>query len=77
MDSFYGIVFGICAVVAAVLEWGNRSGADGKQSALPTEFVAFKNNYLIVYTLMMGTLVDHRLLLPPIFRLLHGLLMRV
>lgn len=64
MEAFYGLVFGVCAIMAAVLEWGNRSGADGKNSALPTDFVAFKNNYLLVYTLMMGKDMIHAPRIP-------------
>ena len=54
MDSFYVLLFGLQALLAAVLEYGNRLGSDNKPSAAPTEFLGFRNNYLVVYSLMMG-----------------------
>lgn len=55
------ILFGIQALLAAALEYGNRLGSDNKHSAAPPEFLSFRNNYLVVYSLMMGkTIVDYR-----------------
>ncbi len=51
--EFYWIVFGVAAVLAAALEYANRAGKDGKAN-FTREFALFRNNYLIVYSLMMG-----------------------
>ena len=52
MDSFYGLLFGAAAVLAAVLEYGNRLGKSTASTS--REFTLFRNNYLVVYSLMMG-----------------------
>ena len=52
MEPFYTVVFGVLAAVAAVLEL-----TKSKESAADTsskEFSRFKNNYVLVYALMMG-----------------------
>ena len=48
------LLFGVQALLAAVLEYGNRIGNDNKHSGASTEFLSFRNNYLVVYSLMMG-----------------------
>uniref|UniRef100_A0A453JDY0 Uncharacterized protein n=1 Tax=Aegilops tauschii subsp. strangulata TaxID=200361 RepID=A0A453JDY0_AEGTS len=50
MEIFYYVVFGGLAAVVAGLELG-KSGKD--RVATPTAFNAFKNNYVLVYSLMM------------------------
>lgn len=58
MESFYWTVFAFFLVATGFLEMKNRAAAAAaekgqeKGSAL---FNAFKNNYLLVYSLMMGT----------------------
>lgn len=49
------IIFGLSAIIAAVLEYGNRLRADAsKQVSAPSEFFSFRNNYLVVYSLAMA-----------------------
>ena len=52
MELFYYLVFGALSAVVAGLELG-KSGKD--RVATPTAFNAFKNNYVLVYSLMMCT----------------------
>lgn len=52
METFYALLFGVAAVLAAGLEYGNRAGKNGTTTT--REFVAFRNNYLVVYSLMMA-----------------------
>ncbi|VAH17153.1 unnamed protein product [Triticum turgidum subsp. durum] len=52
MEVFYYLVFGGLAAVVAALELG-KSGKD--RVATPTAFNSFKNNYVLVYSLMMCT----------------------
>ncbi|KAK1653633.1 hypothetical protein QYE76_071501 [Lolium multiflorum] len=51
MEVFYYLVFGALSAVVAGLELG-KSGKD--RVATPTAFNAFKNNYVLVYSLMMS-----------------------
>ncbi|VAH05311.1 unnamed protein product [Triticum turgidum subsp. durum] len=51
MEVFYYLVFGGLAAVVAALELG-KSGKD--RVATPTAFNSFKNNYVLVYSLMMS-----------------------
>ncbi|XP_047083167.1 molybdate-anion transporter-like [Lolium rigidum] len=51
MEAFYYVVFGALSAVVAGLELG-KSGKD--RVATPTAFNAFKNNYVLVYSLMMS-----------------------
>ncbi|CAM0870917.1 unnamed protein product [Alopecurus aequalis] len=51
MEVFYYLVFGALAAVVAGLELG-KSGKD--RVATTTAFNAFKNNYVLVYSLMMS-----------------------
>lgn len=53
MENFYVVLFGVAAVLAAALEYGNRMGKGGAVATNP-EFSRFRSNYLIVYSLMMG-----------------------
>ena len=53
MEPYYVLLFGVAAVLAGGLEYGNRM-AKGATQATSTDFVRFKNNYLVVYSLMMG-----------------------
>lgn len=50
---FYYLVFGAMSVVVAVLEF-SKNNKDRINTS--TAFNAFKNNYLVVYSLMMGKL---------------------
>lgn len=52
MELFYIIVFGGLAAIVAALEL-SKSSKDRINT--PSAFNAFKNNYLLVYSLMMGT----------------------
>lgn len=52
MEVFYGIVFLLSALAAGCLEWTKKSesnSGDGDQ-----DFLKFRNNYVLVYALMMG-----------------------
>ncbi|CAI0441803.1 unnamed protein product [Linum tenue] len=51
MEIFYFLVFGGLAAVVAVLEF-SKSNKDRVNT--PTAFNSFKNNYLVVYSLMMA-----------------------
>lgn len=53
MELFYTALFGVAAVLAAVLEYGNRAGRNAPGNST-REFAVFRNNYLLVYSLMMG-----------------------
>lgn len=52
MELFYYLVFGGLSAVVAVLELTKTSK---DQVATSPAFNAFKNNYLVVYSLMMGS----------------------
>lgn len=52
MEIFYFVVFAGLAAVVAALEL-SKSSRDRINSS--SAFNAFKNNYLVVYSLMMGT----------------------
>lgn len=52
MELFYYLVFGGLAAVVAVLEL-SKNNKDRIVTSQP--FNSFKNNYLLVYSLMMGT----------------------
>jgi hypothetical protein len=54
MEVFYAGLFGVAAILAAVLEYGNRAGRNAPGNST-REFTIFRNNYLLVYSLMMGT----------------------
>ena len=55
MEGFYGVFFALLSTICMVLEWP-RASAPGKPvaAAKPAAFTAFRNNYLIVYSLAMG-----------------------
>lgn len=65
----YWSIFAIAALLAASLEWANRRGKSS--AATPNEFRLFRNNYLVVYSLMMGAWVgaapgcDRQRVSPP------------
>ena len=59
MEAYYYVVFGALAAVVAGLELG-KSGKD--RVATTSAFNSFKNNYILVYSLMMCT---PPLLIPP------------
>ena len=48
------LLFGVQALLAAALEYGNRLGAERRDAGAGPEFLSFRNNYLVVYSLMMG-----------------------
>lgn len=51
MEAYYYVVFGVLVAVLAALEFSKSSKDRISTSAA---FNAFKNNYLVVYSLMMG-----------------------
>lgn len=53
MEVFYFIVFGTLAVIVAGVEL-SKSSKDRINTS--SSFNSFKNNYLLVFSLMMGTL---------------------
>lgn len=53
MEIFYVVVFGVLAVCAAVLETTKKTSNVDNSSK---EFSRFKNNYVLVYALMMGAI---------------------
>jgi MFS transporter, MFS domain-containing protein family, molybdate-anion transporter len=53
MESFYLAIFTVAAVLAGVLEYGNRVGK-GNATATNSDFSKFRKNYLLVYSLMMA-----------------------
>lgn len=55
MEVFYYLVFGALAAIVAALELG-KSGKD--RVATSPAFNSFKNNYILVYSLMMCTPPD-------------------
>ena len=57
MEVFYYVVFGVLGIVVATLELSkNNKDRINTSSA----FTSFKNNYLVVYSLMMGTILNIR-----------------
>ncbi|CAN4089507.1 unnamed protein product [Withania somnifera] len=52
MELFYYVVFGAMAVVVAALELGGKSSKD--RITTSQAFNSFKNNYILVYSLMMA-----------------------
>lgn len=54
MELFYISVFLLAAVAAAALE-GTRKSSTGSESG-NRDFLKFRNNYVLVYSLMMGAL---------------------
>ncbi|RRT52952.1 hypothetical protein B296_00044736 [Ensete ventricosum] len=51
MEAFYWLLFGGLAAVVAALE---MSKTNRDRAATSSAFNSFKNNYLLVYSLMMG-----------------------
>lgn len=68
MEFFYYVVFGALAAVVAALELGGKSNKD--RITTSQAFNSFKNNYILVYSLMMGMFLffssDLSLFLPLI-----------
>ncbi len=54
MEAYYYLVFGVLVAVLAALEFSKSSKDRITTSAA---FNAFKNNYLVVYSLMMGNVL--------------------
>lgn len=54
MEAYYYLVFGVLVAVLAALEFSKSSKDRISTSAA---FNAFKNNYLVVYSLMMGNVL--------------------
>lgn len=57
MEIFYGIVFLLSALAVGILEWTKKSeGSSGNGSSGNGnhDFLKFRNNYVLVYALMMG-----------------------
>jgi Sugar-tranasporters, 12 TM len=52
MNSFYVITFAVLAICTAILE--RCKAASGKAITGNKSFQAFRNNYILVYSLMMG-----------------------
>ena len=55
MESFYLVLFVVQAALAGYLEYANRSKGNSKHQDAPRDFKSFRNNYLVVYSMMMGT----------------------
>ena len=54
MEGFYGVLFAVLSSVCLVLEWPRASLGTKPAQPLPAPFTHFRNNYLLVYSLMMG-----------------------
>ena len=52
MEQFFYVLFAVMVVGCAALEFTKGKPSDKHQTT--TVFNAFKNNYLVVYSLMMG-----------------------
>ena len=52
MEMFYLVVFGVSAAAAAALQWSKA--AEKSEGNANKEFLRFRNNYVLVYGLMMG-----------------------
>lgn len=52
MEIFYALIFGVMAFVAAGFEFFKPSESQAVNAR--KDFVAFRLNYVIVYSLMMG-----------------------
>lgn len=52
MEVFYGIVFLVSALAAGGVEWSKKS--EGSSGASDSDFLKFRNNYVLVYALMMA-----------------------
>jgi len=59
MEAFYILLFAAIAAATVFLELGKSKGGGSSSSAtaLTRDFLAFRNNYVLVYALMMGELV--------------------
>lgn len=55
MNPFYAVTFLVLAACTACLEWF-KSTAAAKPYAGNKSFLSFRDNYLLVYSIMMGTL---------------------
>ena len=60
METFLLLVFASLAALTALLELSKRQKS--KQETTNRDFIRFRNNYVLVYALMMGTSVR---LTPP------------
>jgi len=56
MEVFYYLVFGVMAAVVAALEL-SKTNKDRINTS--SSFNSFKNNYLLVFSIMMGTSLRH------------------
>lgn len=54
MEGFYIVLFLVQAVLAGYLESHNVARKESKHGDAPKDFVQFKNNYLLVYSMMMA-----------------------
>lgn len=59
MEAFYILLFAAIAVTTVLFELGKGRAGGGSlssssTSSLTRDFVAFRNNYVLVYALMMG-----------------------
>ena len=52
METFLLLVFAALAALAALLELSK--GKSSKQETTNRDFIRFRNNYVVVYALMMG-----------------------
>lgn len=52
MEAFYTFIFGAMAALAAILEL--TKSKDSAVESGSRDFVRFRNNYVLVYALMMG-----------------------
>lgn len=64
MELFYVAVFLLSALAAAALE-GTRKAETGS-SIGNRDFLKFRNNYVLVYALMMGKAIQDKLCQPAV-----------
>ena len=60
MEAFYILLFAAIAATTVFFELGkgrSSSSSSSSTSLLTRDFLAFRNNYVLVYALMMGELV--------------------
>jgi hypothetical protein len=63
MEAFLLLVFAAVAALTAVLELSKRQSS--KPETTNREFVKFRNNYVLVYALMMGATMPLAICLSP------------
>lgn len=67
MNPFYIVTFCVLAACTAFLEWFKSTSAP-KPYAGNKSFLSFRDNYLFVYSLMMGALLGTRCKSTAVFQ---------